>query len=728
MNAATILSALACGSGACSCAAAARRGSGLTHCLTHVDTTPSLNVSDRDGRTLVHCHGGCDQDTVLGALSERGLWNGAEPAASPTRVVARYSYTDEAGALLYELERLEPKRFRVRRPDGKGGWVYGLGDAPRVLYRLPELRYVAKAGWRVYVVEGEKDADALTALGLRATTAPFGAGKWRDEYADALTGAEVVAIADKDGPGRAHAHAAARSCSRTARSIRVLELPGDMVKDAADWISAGGTRSELEALADATAPWSAAPGEPSPAAIPDGARAVVASSVKRERVEYLDAERMIPLRASTVLAGPPGLGKSQWTAQLAARNPGVTLIATAEDSLAAVVRPRLEAAGADLERVHFVVMRRDGSDEGIDLPDDVAELDRLVQESGASLVVIDPLMAHLPETVNSWRDQSIRRALAPLHRLAERRGCAIVVVVHLNKREGDDPLQRVGGSIGITGAARSVLLLARDPEDPDGEVGQRRVLAHVKSNYGPERISRALRIEPFLIDPKGDHIETSRIVDEGESPHLGRDLLVAVDRDEGKRGEAVAFLFEELHGGPRPPLEVIESGKARGFSERTVKRAKKELGVRSERVGFGKDGEWHWTLPGTRTPAIEGHGPVSDLAPYEESRERRAVSHDPDPIEAHADTLAPYVGDDPMRRVALNVLGQPNGSVTSPERPDNVGENGWPTEVATWPEAHRRWLEQTVAYAVSVGMDHAEAERVALLDVRKQLEELGTSR
>lgn len=608
------------------------------------------------------------------------------------RVTATYDYIDEGGTLLYQVERLEPKAFRQRRPapDGSGRWIlhldpqsdcararYGcvcrdfseLAPARRVIYRLPEVIAVARQRWRIYVVEGEKDADALVALGLCATTGPMGAGKWRAEYADQLASAEVVAIADKDDAGRTHAKAVALSCS-TTRSVKVIELPGDHVKDAADWISAGGTREQLEALADAAPEWRPIRATQETARLrertgSDGARAIPASSVKRERVGYLDAERMIPLKAATVLAGPPGLGKSQWTARLAACNAGVTLIATAEDALGAIVRPRLEAAGADLQRVSFVVMSRDGLDDGIALPDDVAELERLVEENAATLVVIDPLMAHLPEHVNSWRDQSIRRALAPLHRLAERHGCAVVVVVHLNKREGDDPLQRVGGSIGITGAARSVLLLARDPEDPEGEVGRRRVLAHVKSNYGPLQPSRALRIEAFLIDPEGERIDTSRILDEGESPHLGRDLLADVERDAGKRGEAVAFLLEQLGNGPQPARALPERAGERHISRATLRRAKDELGIVSERLGFGHDGQWWWRLP--RAPRIDAYGPVAETSTYDEGRDNRGVSLDPGRIDAHGATQDTDAYDsEPMLRAALEVFGPADAPEASP--------------------------------------------------------------
>lgn len=147
------------------------------------------------------------------------------------------------------------KTFAVFHHDGQGRLEKGQGGRRPVLYRLPELA-AADPARPVYLAEGEKCADALAGLGLTATTNMHGAGKWRDEYAEALAGLDVVIFPDNDDPGRKHAAQAARSLFGKAARVRVLDLPGLPEKgDVADWIAAGGTREALEELAAAAPEW-----------------------------------------------------------------------------------------------------------------------------------------------------------------------------------------------------------------------------------------------------------------------------------------------------------------------------------------------------------------------------------------------------------------------------------------------------------------------------------------
>ena len=156
---------------------------------------------------------------------------GAGRPSSP--VVARYDYTDEGGALLYQVQRHEPKRFSQRRPVGDGGWTYQLGDVRRVLYRLPEL--LAYPDGTVFVCEGEKDADRVAALGHCATTLA-GGSKWTPELVEGLAGRDVIILQDDDEPGRKKALAAAQALHGTAAAVRVVKFSG--AKDVSDWLDA----------------------------------------------------------------------------------------------------------------------------------------------------------------------------------------------------------------------------------------------------------------------------------------------------------------------------------------------------------------------------------------------------------------------------------------------------------------------------------------------------------
>ena len=167
---------------------------------------------------------------------------------------------------------------------------------------------------------------------------------------------------------------------------------------------------------------------------------------------------------------------------------------SAEDSHGAVIKPRLIAAGADLSMINTVSIRRDGYEDGLWIPDDVSTLRATAKKVGAKLIVIDPINAFLPETINSWSDQSVRRALRPLHEVAEECELSVVVVMHLNKSKDSNPHRRVGGSIGFEGAARSALIFGKNPEGIDPN---ERVLAQSKSNYG--EYANSLR---FMIDPR----------------------------------------------------------------------------------------------------------------------------------------------------------------------------------------------------------------------------------
>jgi hypothetical protein len=154
---------------------------------------------------------------------------------------AIYTYTDAAGAPELRVQRYEPKTFRVQRYED-GEWLWGRGKAPYRLYRLPRVLEAVHAGDRVWLVEGEKDADALAQrFGVAATTTPGGAGKtWRAEYTEALRGAYVTIVADRDDAGRKHARTADAALREAAAEVVLVEPAVNRPNaDASDHLAAG---------------------------------------------------------------------------------------------------------------------------------------------------------------------------------------------------------------------------------------------------------------------------------------------------------------------------------------------------------------------------------------------------------------------------------------------------------------------------------------------------------
>jgi hypothetical protein len=210
-------------------------------CPAHHDRRNSLSVAEgEDGRVLVLCHAGCSTESVI---AELGLdWPDLFPGETDSGLgepEAVYVYTDAEGVPLFEVVRFPGKRFRQRRPDpnSPGGFAWNRDGMEPVLYRLPAVLAAVRAGELVYVVEGEKDVEALERAGATATCNPGGAGKWRAEYSELLRGARIVVVSDLDEPGRLHAAEVAEMLAGIAGSVEVVE-PAEG-KDAADHLAAG---------------------------------------------------------------------------------------------------------------------------------------------------------------------------------------------------------------------------------------------------------------------------------------------------------------------------------------------------------------------------------------------------------------------------------------------------------------------------------------------------------
>lgn len=331
------------------------------------------------------------------------------------------------------------------------------------------------------------------------------------------------------------------------------------------------------------------------------------ADVQARQTRWLWRDR-IPLGALTILDGDPGLGKSTITADLAARvsrggamppacgrtdldGPAVILILNAEDAPEETIRPRLDAAEADVSRIHLIEATRfsEQDERPPVLPVDLDLLEQLAVETGAVLIIIDPFMAYLDGELDSHRDQDVRRCLHRLKMLAERTGAAILLVRHLNKLTGGPALYRGGGSIGISGAARSVLIVGRNPANP-----QEMIFAPTKCNLcaAPPALTYSIATAENGVSVIGWGDETTLTADEILG-HRRQGQTVAQDCAE--------MLADLLTEGPRPAKGIEEELRANGHTPNAIRAAKKLLKAQTYREG-GPGDEGRWML---RSPAAE---------------------------------------------------------------------------------------------------------------------------
>jgi hypothetical protein len=572
---------------------------GKAWCPCHDDEGSSmkgLSVSFANGIPLLKCHSVHCGATGTEVLAARNGHVEVEPTVNKTKrakkIEATYDYGD------FQVVRYEPKGFAQRRRVN-GKWVWNLDGVELCLYHEDEVREAAARSDMVYVVEGEKDVDRLRDEGFVATCNPMGAGKWRDEFAEVLRGVDVLVVADRDNAGALHARQVRRSLIGVARSVRVCgALTG---KDVSDHLDAGHTLEELQEI------------DVDDRAHQSGRRLQTRSFSEIESKETLWlVQQRIPQGAITLLAGMPGIGKTLWTCDLAAvvsrgdlgANQTV-LFATAEDSAEHTLKPRLTAANADLANVHHLyatILDEDGGEiaaGSFALPSDVASLSAAVEEHRPALLIVDPLMAHLDPTINSWKDESARQAMTPLTTIAEEYGCAVICAMHLNKRRDADPLVRLGGSLGgIAGPARAIFFF--------GEAGDERLLVHTKHNLSPKQPTLVYTIDTVSVRlDDGTTSEVGKVVLAGETDR-GIEAILEPDGTHTPIEDAISFLEETLRDGAVPAKQVQGDAKDEGISASTLQRAKEKLGVMSHRQGFGGEGKWVWELPPTITVTFKG--------------------------------------------------------------------------------------------------------------------------
>jgi len=457
----------------------------------------SLSISVGEaGRVLLHCHAGCPTADVLRALGlqESDLFPAhAQPDQSSAKpeITATYDYLDASGSLLYQVVRYEPKSFRQRRPDGNGGWLWNINGVPRVLYRLPELLAADPAQW-VFVVEGEKDVESLASIGVTATCNPGGAGKWgRLSDDSALAGRRVCIIADKDAAGRSHAADVARRLYGKAAMVKVIELPGEGIKDATDWAESRDAAAddtlvgELLDLAEIAPIWTPPAEEQAEAPAPKPRHSPVSPRRLREAFPHL-REPVIDglLRRGELMnvIAPPKAGKSWFVLDLALSvatgrpwlefdtTPGRVLVLDNELHPPTLSHRLDKVADAreipredydDCDRVFLDTCRGKGLDL-FALRDYFAG----VPADFYTLVIIDAFYRFLPTGIDENSNADLTALYNELDTLADRLHCCLVLVHHSTKgSQSQKSIVDVGAGAGAMSRATDTHLILRAHEE-----------------------------------------------------------------------------------------------------------------------------------------------------------------------------------------------------------------------------------------------------------------------
>lgn len=537
-------------------------------------------------------------------------------------------------------------RIRVRHPDTGEKWIrpmhlngqgYQLGepkfDGLKPLYNLHRLAK-ASPDALVVIVEGEKAVDALTGIGVLATTSGGADSAEKADWSH-CKGHPCLIWRDRDEAGENYAAAVEMilrgfGCRVESIDVDALDLPPK--GDAADWVSktAGANwaavmqlpragQSERAGPEAATAEINEPPAKPRgdtrPPAISPNPRPILRrfSDIESKPIRWLWPGRIARGKV-TMLAGHPGLGKSQVTASLAAIvtrggtwpvdrtqcELGSVVFLSAEDDAEDTIRPRLEAAGADLSRCLILDAVSDGFTSSgteirrsFNLRTDLARLaEALALLGDVAMVVIDPISAYLGGA-DSHNNAEIRALLAPLSELAASHAAAVVGVSHLNKGGNNEALLRVTGSLAFVAAARAAFIVTSDKENPE-----RRLFLPLKNNLGRDREGLAFSIQSATVPNPTGAIESSKVVWEGQAVTITADEAMAPALGAEERSDledATAFLSSLLSNGPVASKRVRAESEGCGHSWATIRRAQKVLGV--EAIKEGMNGPWVWSLP-----------------------------------------------------------------------------------------------------------------------------------
>lgn len=660
---------------------------GMARCPAHDDKNPSLSVTDKDGKVLVHCFAGCPPDAVIDALRTRGLWssNGAHrarrvetqrtPDAETTRKHAEAAVTARAlwhaGIVAGEdhpyltrkgvrpvttLRELPADRVRELL-----GYVPRSAGEPLVGRILIASVMIGDNIATVEMIDAEGRKSALAGGAKKGGF--WAAQKMPDGNGDGLMLliGEGVATVLSASEATGHCGVAALSAgnlAQVAKAMRtrypaadlviladVLKATGAPDPKAIEAAGAVGARLALPAWAGQRPEGMT---DMNDLGVSDGAEAVRRCITEAQSVTIADTgvtsrrsadivclsdvhpeaviwlwEPYIPCGKLTLLEGDPSIGKTfvalAWASiasrgnpwpdakdgSLRGRNePADVLYMTAEDGLADTIRPRLDAMGADVSRIHCLVGGRgiDGTPCGVSLSD-LDILGAALTKVRPVLLIVDPIQAFLGAKVDMHRANEVRPILAGLSGLAEKHGCAVVAIRHLAKGRAEKSMYKGLGSIDFTAAARSVLIAAKESGDTDA-----RAIVHLKSSCAPPGASMGYKLTDGKLQWTGKSEMTAATA---TAPEATCDENSAME-------EAGDWLQSELSHGPRLSADLHRSAHAAGIASRTLRRAANRLGVHKQKQGFGPSAEVTWSIPDTIAAKNEHGGQDIPLAPMDE--------------------------------------------------------------------------------------------------------------
>jgi bifunctional DNA primase/polymerase-like protein/AAA domain-containing protein len=269
------------------------------------------------------------------------------------------------------------------------------------------------------------------------------------------------------------------------------------------------------------------------------------------------------------------------------------LVFSAEDSTAYTLRPRLEAAGADVSKIYTIGVEPGG----LSFSADVVRIEDVIGAHRPVLVIVDPLSSYLPK-VDTYRDNEVRATLAPFATMAERHDVAVIAIMHMTKNTERTAMQRVLGSTAFIALARTAFLVAKDPEDRG-----RRLFLPIKNNLGPRAEGLAFTLQGVRLPVAGGTIDTVKVVWAEAHVNVSADEILRRGARDLRPGEHAEAVFRAaLAKGPVQAKTMEQVCVAEGIAPKTADRAKTRLGIQSFKTGFSS---WYWSPPGWSDYQIE---------------------------------------------------------------------------------------------------------------------------